>query len=146
MELDRRSIGFHIDALARASGAPASLVEQIRAIFIRRGVPLEQDALPYVEILEETFTRAAMLEKDNASARDAVTRLEENSRRFADSCLELYGQLRSMDDFVRGPERRSPGESAPRRRKVRERAADRRKAAKAPTRPFFVILTPSDPE
>jgi len=143
---DSRSISHQIDDLARRTGAPGSLVEQIRAIFQRRGVPLDHDALPYLEILEETFCRAALLEQDNASAREAFDRHEENSRRFADSCLELYGQLRSMEDFLNGVERYSAEEGKRRRRQARERAAARRKAAEDPGRPFFVILTPSDPE
>jgi len=146
MEADKRSIGHHIDDLAERTGAPLTLVEQIRTIFKRSGVRLEQDALPYLEILEETFSRAALLEQDNQSARDAVDRQQENSRRFADSCLELYGQLRSMEDYLQGAERLSAEESAHRRRQARERAAARRKAAEEPGRPFFVILTPSDPE
>jgi hypothetical protein len=146
MEPDRRSIAYHIDDLARQTGAPACLVEQVRAIFERCLVPLEQDALPYLEILEETFSRAALLEQDNAAARLAIDRQEENSRRFADSCLELYGQLRSMEDYLQGSEELSAEESERRRRQARERAAARRKAAEDPGRPFFVILTPSDPE
>lgn len=146
MEPDRRSIGHHIDELARRTAAPVSLVEQIRAIFVRRGVSLDQDALPYLEILEETFSRAALLEQDNASAREAADRQQENSRRFADSCLELYGQLRSMEEYLMGSEPLSEDESARRRRQARERAAARRKAAEDPGRPYFVILTPSDPE
>jgi hypothetical protein len=146
MGTDRRSIGHHIDELARRTGAPASLVEEIRAIFTRSGVPLERDALPYLEILEETFSRAALLEQDNTSARDAIDRQEENSRRFADSCLELYGQLRSMEDYLKGGGDSSVEASARRRRQARERTAARRKAAEDPGRPFFVILTPSDPE
>ena len=45
---NRRSIAFLFDELARLNGAPECLVEQIRALFPRRGVALEQDALPYL--------------------------------------------------------------------------------------------------
>ena len=140
------SLGHQIDDLARLTHAPDSLVEEIRAIFARRAISLDEDALPYLEMLEETFTRAAELERDGAEALQALRGLEENSRRFAESCQELYGQLRSMEDFLRGTPRPTAAESATRRRKSRERAAARRAAAAPNDRPFFVILTPSDPE
>jgi hypothetical protein len=145
---DRRSIGYQIEELARLTGAPRSLVEEIRDIFLRRGVRLEDDALPYLEVLEETFSRAATLERESESARAAFARLEENSRRFADSCQEMYGQLRSMDEFL-GCDASSPEETGRRRRLARQRAAARQRTdpkLSTPDRPFFVILTPSDPE
>jgi hypothetical protein len=140
----RMTIAGQIDELARLTGAPRSLVEEIRNIFLRRGVRLEADALPYLEVLEETFSRAAMLERESAAARAAFARLEENSRRFADSCQEMYGQLRTMEDFLGVGQRTSPEEAGRRRRLARQRAANRR--VPGADRPFFVILTPSDPE
>ncbi len=146
MSMNSRSLGHQIDDLARLTAAPDSLVQEIRAIFERRSISLDEDALPYLEMLEETFTRAAELERDGAEALQALHGLEENSRRFAESCQELYGQLRSMEDFLRGTPRPTAAESATRRRKSRERAAARRAAEAPKERPFFVILTPSDPE
>jgi len=146
---NRRSISYQIEELARLTGAPRSLVEEIRQIFLRRDVRLEEDALPYLDVLEETFSRAAMLERESASARFAFSRLEENSRRFADSCQEMYGQLRSMEDFLSLGKKTSPEEAGRRRRMTRNRAALRNKVDEklsTPDRPFFVILSPSDPE
>lgn len=147
---DRRSIGYQIEELARLTSAPRSLVEQIRVIFERRGVAMEDDALPYLEVLEETFSRAAMLERENTSARAAFGRMEENSRRFADSCQEMYGQLRSMEDFLGLGQKTTPQEAGRRRRLARQRAAALRNKVdeklSTPDRPFFVILSPSDPE
>lgn len=146
MPRSRITLATQIDELARLTLAPASLVEEIRAIFVRRGIALDEDALPYAEILDETFARAAEIERDGADAREALKTLEENSRRFADACQELYGHLRGMEDFLRGTPRPTPAETARRRRQARDRAAARRAAAAKPERPFFVILTPSDPE
>jgi hypothetical protein len=143
--MDVRSIGRTIDELAHLTGAPALLVEEIRAIFQRHGIALAADALPYVEILEETFTRVALLERDGTSAHDAMERSEESSRRFADSCQELYTQLQTMEDFLSSAQRLRSPEAARRRRLARQRAAARRVATKK-ERPFFVILTPSEPE
>jgi len=140
------TLAHQIDALARLTSAPASLVKEIRAIFVRRGIALDKDALPYAEILDETFARAAEIERDSADARAAFKTLEENSRRFADACQELYGHLRSMEDLLRCTPSPTPAETAKRRRQARDRAAARRAAAAKPERPFFVILTPSDPE
>jgi hypothetical protein len=146
MTRSRFTLARQIDELARLTLAPAALVEEIRAIFARRGIGLDEDALPYAEILDETFARAAEIERDGAEARAAFRTLEENSCRFADACQELYGHLRGMEDFLRGTPRPTPAEAAKRRRQARDRAAARRAAAAKSGRPFFVILTPSDPE
>lgn len=143
--METRSIERTIDELARLTGAPAALVEEIRDIFLRHGIGLEADALPYAEILEETFARVALLDRDGSAAHEAMRRSEENSRRFADACQELFGQLQSMDDYLSSAQRLSSPEAAKRRRLARQRAAARRVAAKK-ERPFFVILTPSEPE
>src|SRR5262245_64524019 len=124
--MEVRSIGRTIDELARLTGAPALLVEEIRAIFVRHGISLEVDALPYAEILEETFTRVVVLERDGSKAHDAMARCEENSRRFADSCQELFGQLQSMEDFLSSAQRLSSPEAAKQRRLARQSAAARR--------------------
>lgn len=141
----RRSLKSQIDELARLTGAPESLVDEIRDIFARRGVPLDADSLPYLDILEETFTRAAALDRDSASARTGLEQGEESCRRLADSCLELYGQLHSMEEFLSAGSRLTPQDASRVRRQARERAAARR-AGRGPDRPFFVILTPSEPE
>jgi len=146
MPRTRITLATQIDELARLTLAPASLVDEIRAIFVRRGIALDEDALPYAEILDETFARAAEIERDGADAREAFKTLEENSRRFAEACQELYGQLRSMEDFLRGTPHPTPAETARRRRQARDRAAARRNGTAKPERPFFVILTPSEPE
>ena len=143
--MDVRSIGRTIDELAHLTGAPARLVEEIRSLFLRHGIALEADALPYIEILEETFSRVALLERDGSAAHDAMTRSEENSRRFADSCQELYGQLHSMEDFLASAQRLASPEAAKRRRLARQRAAASR-VITMKDRPFFVILSPSEPE
>ena len=142
--MDARSIGRTIDELARLTGAPERLVQEIRAIFERRGIALDTEALPYIEILEETFTRIVLLERDGSAAQEAMSRSLENSRRFADSFQELYGQLQSMEDFLSSAQRLSTPEAARRRRQARQRAAARRPVRKE--QPLFVILTPSEPE
>lgn len=146
MTRSRFTLARQIDELARLTSAPASLVEEIRAIFARRGISLDEDALPYADILDETFSRAAEIDREGTEAHEGFRTLEENSRRFADACQELYGQLSAMEDFLRGTPRPTAAETAKRRRQARDRAAARRAAAAKPERPFFVILTPSDPE
>ena len=60
------TIAEHIDTLARLTGAPESFVLQVRELFSRKGIPLEADAAPYVEALEEAFVRE---ERIRASSR-----------------------------------------------------------------------------
>jgi hypothetical protein len=57
MELEVKSIADQIDCLARLTGAPRSFVDQVRDLFTRKGISLDEDSTPYLAALEEAFIR-----------------------------------------------------------------------------------------
>jgi hypothetical protein len=72
MDYDTKSIAKQIDCLARLTGAPTSFVDQVRELFTRKGISLEEDSSPYVRALEEAFIRE---ESIRASAQQAGARV-----------------------------------------------------------------------
>src|SRR5262245_34603442 len=66
------SLEESIEALARKTGASPSFVEKVRALFLGRGVDLEDSAEPYVPALEEAFRRHARMRSRLEEARETL--------------------------------------------------------------------------
>ena len=79
MTNDLKSIATQIDCLARLTGAPGTFVEQVRQLFVNKGISLEEDATPYVPALEQAFRREETIRNNTRSARQ---NLEEAKERF----------------------------------------------------------------
>ena len=46
----RKSIAEHIQSLARTTGAPASFTGQVRALFVAKGISLDEDVAPFLDV------------------------------------------------------------------------------------------------
>jgi hypothetical protein len=69
MNFEAKSIGDQIDCLARLTGAPQSFVEQVRDLFTRKGISLDEDSTPYLRALEEAFIREESIRVGSTAAR-----------------------------------------------------------------------------
>ncbi|UCF67584.1 MAG: hypothetical protein JSV80_17775, partial [Acidobacteriota bacterium] len=61
-----RSVGGQLRRLARMTGAPASLVKEVALRLARVGIQLDEDAGPYLAVLEQIFVQEAQLRDDLA--------------------------------------------------------------------------------
>lgn len=77
MTRDIISIGEHIDRLARETGASATFVERVRALFCRKGISLESDGHPYAQALENAFVRERMIRQRADETRERIEKLQE---------------------------------------------------------------------
>jgi hypothetical protein len=90
-EDDAYSLDASIAALAADTGAPASFVAKIRALFEGKGIPLEGQAAPYLGALREAFRREESLRRlsgrsqEMRSAQD-LGRLDHDWERSSRSC------------------------------------------------------------
>jgi len=73
---ERKSINEHIRALARATGAPGSFVEQVRALFVTKGISLDEEAAPFLDALDEAFRREARIRLDAQRTQAHLARIE----------------------------------------------------------------------
>lgn len=71
MNFEFKSIGDQIDNLATLTGAPGSFVDQVRALFTRKGISLDEDCTPYLRALEEAFIREESIRAGADTARAA---------------------------------------------------------------------------
>ena len=69
MHTEAKSIRDQIDCLAKLTGAPESFVEQVRDLFTRKGISLDDDSSPYVRALEEAFIREESIRVGTIAAR-----------------------------------------------------------------------------
>jgi len=81
--------------LASETGAAPSFVEKVRALFLGRGIDLDDSSEPYTEALNEAFRRHATIRERIDEARDSLVRLQANivemSEVFQDHLARLRG-------------------------------------------------------
>ena len=95
MTLRPKSIAEHIDCLARLTGAPAVFVMQVRELFSRKGISLDQDATPYLKALDEAFLREESIRTRAAAARQKQEAAETTFERIEKTYRQ---QLRRLPD------------------------------------------------
>ena len=113
MDYDPKSIGDQINCLARLTGAPDSFVGQVRDLFVRKGIPLESDATPYLRALEEAFVREETIRTTARTARKSVTELKGSVKKLGELYARQMEQLRFVQAKLRGMNLRAPEEDAP---------------------------------
>jgi len=72
MNFEAKSIADQIDCLARLTGAPQSFVDQVRDLFTRKGISLDEDSTPYLGALEEAFIREESIRASSTVATASV--------------------------------------------------------------------------
>jgi hypothetical protein len=105
MAIDPKSIGGQIECLARLTGAPESFVEQVRALFLNKGISLDEQVEPYMGALEEAFLRERSIRSSTGKARDNLQRLQKQFNRLGEAYRRQLGQLkeirRSLESYSR---------------------------------------------
>jgi uncharacterized coiled-coil DUF342 family protein len=96
------SLEESIEALARETGASPSFVDKVRALFLGRGVDLEDSAEPYADALAEAFRRHARMRTRLDEARDTLVRLHANIAELGSAFSSQLERLRAIRE---APER-----------------------------------------
>ena len=124
MEQDPKSIGEQIDSLAQLTGAPESFVDQVRDLFAKTGISLEEDATPYLRALEEPFIREESIRASTERAQESVCRTSQQFDQVGKAYVEQIERLRRVHSGQPAP---GPGPGG-------ERAGHKRTQAHAPQR------------
>lgn len=112
MASKRNSVTCVIDDLARLTEASPGYVDKIRLLLERRGVSMDDDAGPYLDVLEDVFIRQQAIRENVAEARDNLARLQSQLTSLGRRCDEpldridrvqqsLLQQLETMRDAGR---------------------------------------------
>lgn len=102
MNYEPKSIADHIDCLARLTGAPRSFVLQIKDLFSKKGISLNEDAEPYIEALEEAFRREESIRTSARRVHDNVARLQDNFGRVGRAYVRQVQKVKRMQSRPRG--------------------------------------------
>jgi hypothetical protein len=94
-----------ISTLAQATGASSAFVDKVRALFLVRGVDLEDSSEPYTGALKEAFRRHAEIREHLDDARRSLARLNANIVAMGDSFSGQLARLRAAREAL---ERRRP--------------------------------------
>ena len=90
MQQQPQSIGDHIDCLARMTGAPIAFVDQVRGLFLAKGISLDSDGEPFIEALEEAFRREERIRNTTQRARDNLAKLQQNFRKVGRAYVDQF--------------------------------------------------------
>jgi len=106
MTYEPKTINEHIECLARLTGAPVSFVEQVRSLFVSKGISLDSEAKPFLTALDEAFRREENVRRNSTLARQSISRLQRNFKRFGKSYSAQVRQLKQVQEQLRQKTRR----------------------------------------
>ena len=101
MTYDTKSIAEQIDCLARLTGAPSSFVDQVRELFTRKGLSLEDDSGPYVRALEEAFIREESIRASAQQARTGLVNVGTDFKKVGKAYVQQIERLRRVQTGLR---------------------------------------------
>ena len=82
--------------LASETGASPSFVEKVRALFLGRGIDLEDSSEPYTAALSEAFHRHSTIRERLDDARESLVRLHTNIAELGEVFQDHLSRLRGM--------------------------------------------------
>ena len=100
------SLDASIAALAADSGAPASFVAKIKALFEAKGISLDRSARPSLGALREAFRREESLRRLADGSSGALARVRHDLRRLDADWERQLAYLRSLQDALQVQARR----------------------------------------
>ena len=121
MAIDPKTIGGQIECLARLTDAPDNFVRQVRALFLDKGIALEDEATLYRNALEEAFRREHKIRESTGRARKSIAQLQEQFTRLSQvyrshlqHLKEIRGSLESYSKAGRQGRKKKPAPRGPR--------------------------------
>ena len=82
--------------LASETGASPSFVEKVRALFLGRGIDLEDSSEPYTAALSEAFQRHSIIRERHDDVRESLVRLHTNIAELGEVFHDHLSRLRGM--------------------------------------------------
>ena len=89
--------------LAAETGASPSFVEKVRALFLGRGIDLEDSSEPYSAALSEAFQRHNAMRERLDEARESLVRLHANIAELGEVFQDHLSRLRGMRERTAPP-------------------------------------------
>ena len=90
--------------LASETGASPSFVEKVRALFLGRGIDLEDSSEPYTAALSEAFQRHSAIRERIGDARESLVRLHTNIAEMGEVFQDHLSRLRGLRERTGPPQ------------------------------------------
>jgi uncharacterized coiled-coil DUF342 family protein len=103
MRSRRVTLEESIVKLAAETGASPSFVEKVRALFLGRGIDLEDSSEPYTAALNEAFRRHATIRERIDEARESLARLHTNIAEMSEVFQNHLARLRGFRERTMPP-------------------------------------------
>jgi hypothetical protein len=91
--------------LASETGASQSFVDKVPALFLGRGIDLEDSSEPYVSALNEAFRRHATVRERLDEARESLVKLHSNIAEMGELFQDHLTRLRVLRERTTAPAR-----------------------------------------
>ena len=89
--------------IASETAASPSFVEKVRALFLGRGIDLEDSSEPYTAALNEAFRRHSAIRERLDDARESLVRLHTNIAELGAVFQDHLSRLRSLRERTGAP-------------------------------------------
>ncbi|MEQ8767309.1 MAG: hypothetical protein RL885_25585 [Planctomycetota bacterium] len=96
------TIGQLITLLAHENDSSDEFAEQVRQLFLAKGIALDHDASPYTEAIHETFDRDRSLRHNVLKARAAAEQLQQDIEDLSEKCRVQLDQLTRLSQAFQG--------------------------------------------
>lgn len=105
MRSRRATLEQSIVKLASETGASQSFVDKVRALFLGRGIDLEDSSEPYSAALDEAFHRHAAIRGRLDEARESLVKLHSNIAQMGEIFHDQLSRLRVLRERAAPPQR-----------------------------------------
>ena len=95
-----KSIAEHIECLSRLTSAPNNFVDQVRQLFVDKGISLDNEAAPFLPALEEAFKREETIRCSTRRAREGLSSIHDNFRKVGKAYVEQLSQLKKIQSSL----------------------------------------------
>ena len=148
MTFEPKSIHDHIECLGRLTGAPASFVDQVKQLFIKKGITLDTAATPYLTALEEAFQREESIRANALRTRNEVSRMQQGFEKIGASYMQQVEQLKKIRSVLQEQAKQLKGKLAakPRSRPVAIQGDHRTYITKRQSDAMPMVPGPDEPQ
>lgn len=105
MRMRKLTLEQSIVRLASETGASQSFVDKVRALFLGRGIDLEDSSEPYASALNEAFRRHATVRERLDEARESLVKLHSNIAEMGEVFQDHLARLRVLRERTAPPAR-----------------------------------------
>jgi hypothetical protein len=113
MRETNQTIADLIDHVSRRTGASEPFTEQVRELFLKKGITLDSNAGPYYQAIEEAFNREQTIRATSQRAKENIQQLRQNFSKIGTAYSNQLDQLKKIQSKLQAQTRRMMKQQRP---------------------------------